>query len=182
MVCWARAKRKTCCSVLACTSSRWRLINSDGLTALNTVTINVQPDYDADGLSDDREAALGLNVLTARDAWGDTDGDGLTYIVELKRGTDPGDPDSDGDGRPDGQEVVDGSDPAVSDPPRPNVLSVWPISMTFEIDLSAPGQLPQATLEAFSNSPVSATFSTSTPWIDLDSTGGRHSRAGNGGD
>ena len=45
--------------------------------------------------------------------------------------------------------------------------------MTFEIDLSQPGQLPQATLEAFSTQPISATFSTLTPWIDLDSTGGQ---------
>ena len=69
--------------------------------------------------------------------------------------------------------MVDGSDPAVIDPPRPNVLSVWPLSMTFEIDLSQPGQLPQATLEAISHQPVNATFTTSTPWIDLDSAGGQ---------
>ncbi|MBI5565569.1 MAG: hypothetical protein HY870_11770, partial [Chloroflexi bacterium] len=148
-------------------------VNSDALSAIATVSINVLPDYDADGLSDDQEAALGLNALTERDAWSDADGDGLTYIVELKRGTDPNNPDSDGDGRSDGQEVIDGTDPVVADPPRPNVLSVSPLSMAFEIDLSAPGQLPQATLSTFSNQPVGATFSTSTPWIDLDSAGGQ---------
>ncbi len=63
--------------------------------------------------------------------------------------------------------------PATIDPPRPNVLSVWPLSMTFEIDLSQPGQLPQATLEAISHQPVNATFSTTTPWIDLDAAGGQ---------
>jgi len=148
-------------------------VNSAALSAITTVIITVQPDYDADGLSDEREAALGLNALTERDAWSDTDGDGLTYIVELKRNTDPNNPDSDGDGRSDGDEVADGSDPATLDSPRPNVLSVWPLSMTFEIDLSQPGQLPQTTLAAFSNLPVSATFSTSTPWIDLDSADGQ---------
>lgn len=148
-------------------------INSDGLLAATSTTITILPDYDADGLSDDREAALGLNALTERDAWSDTDGDDLTYLVELKRSTDPNNPDSDDDGRSDGQEVIDGSDPAVNDPPRPNVLSVWPVSMTFDIDLAAPGQLPQATLEAFSHQPVSVTFSTSTPWVDLDATGGQ---------
>lgn len=150
-----------------------RAQNSSGLTRTTQVTITVLPDYDADGLSDAQETALGLNPLTERDAWSDADGDGLTYIVELKRGTDPNNPDTDGDGRSDGQEVIDGSDPVTIDPPRPNVLSVWPVSMTFEIDLSAPGQLPQATLEAFSNQPVNATFSTSTPWIDLDAAGGQ---------
>lgn len=44
--------------------------------------------------------------------------------------------------------------------------------MTFDIDLSQPGQLPQAALEAISNQPISAMFTTSTPWIDLDSVGG----------
>jgi hypothetical protein len=148
-------------------------VNSDALTTSTTVVITVQPDYDSDGLSDDREAALGLNALTERDARGDVDGDGLTYIVELKRSTDPNNPDSDGDGRDDGDEVADGSDPATIDPAPVNLLNVWPVSMTFEIDLSAPGQLPQATLEAFSHQPISVTFSTTTPWIDLDSAGGQ---------
>ncbi|HEY4722665.1 MAG TPA: hypothetical protein VII92_12505, partial [Anaerolineae bacterium] len=147
--------------------------NSDGLTATTQVTIEVKPDYDGDGLPDDQEAALGLNALTERDAWSDADGDGLTYIVELQRSTDPNNPDSDGDGRPDGQEVIDGSDPATIDPQPVNVISVWPLSMTFNLDLSQPGQLPQATLEAFSHQPVNATFTTSTPWIDLDSAGGQ---------
>ncbi|NTU65257.1 MAG: hypothetical protein HGB05_18120 [Chloroflexi bacterium] len=58
--------------------------------------------------------------------------------------------------------------------PSPTLTcSVWPLSMAFEIDLSQPGQLPQAALEAISNQPNNATFTTSTPWIDLDSTGGQ---------
>ncbi|HZY41157.1 MAG TPA: dockerin type I domain-containing protein, partial [Anaerolineae bacterium] len=127
----------------------------------------------ADGFADDQEAGLGLNPLVQTDAYSDADDDGVTFIAEMNRSTDPANPDSDGDGRTDGQEVVDGSDPATIDPPRPNVLSVWPLSMTFEIDLAQPGQLAQATLEAMSNQPVNATFSTSTPWIDLDSVGGQ---------
>jgi hypothetical protein len=148
-------------------------VNSDGLMATTSVTVNIQPDYDADGLTDIQETALGLNPLTERDVRSDADGDGLTYLVERKRNTDPNSPDTDGDGRSDGQEVVEGSDPVVTDAAPANVLSVWPLSMTFEIDLSAPGQLPQATLEAFSHQPVNATFSSSTPWIDLDSAGGQ---------
>ena len=146
--------------------------NSAALTATTQITLEIKPDYDADGIPDDPEAGLGLNPLVQTDAYSDADDDGLTLIAELNRGTDPNNPDSDGDGRTDGQEVVDGSDPAVIDPPRPNVLSVWPLSMTFEIDLAQPGQLPQAALEAISHQPMTATFSTRTPWIDLDSAGG----------
>ena len=64
------------------------------------------PDYDADGIPDDQEAGLGLNPLIQTDAYSDADHDGLTFIAELKRGTDPALPDSDGDGRNDGQEVI----------------------------------------------------------------------------
>jgi hypothetical protein len=148
-------------------------INNAALSASTQITLEIKPDYDADGIPDDQEGGLGLNPLIQTDAYSDADSDGLTFIAELNRGTDPALPDSDGDGRIDGQEVIDGSDPAVNDPPRPNVLNVWPLSMTFEIDLSQPGQLPQAMLEALSNQPISATFSTSTPWIDLDSAGGQ---------
>ncbi|HZY42719.1 MAG TPA: dockerin type I domain-containing protein, partial [Anaerolineae bacterium] len=147
--------------------------NSAALTATTQITLEIKPDYDADGFADDEEAGLGLNPLVQTDAYSDADDDGVTFIAETNRSTDPNNPDSDGDGRTDGQEVIDGSDPAVNDPPRPNVLSVWPLSMTFEIDLAQPGQLPQATLEAISNQPINATFSTTTPWIDLNSAGGQ---------
>jgi hypothetical protein len=147
--------------------------NSAALVATTQITLEIKPDYDADGIPDDQEAGLGLNPLMQTDAYSDADGDGLTFIAELNRGTDPALPDTDGDGRTDGQEVIDGSDPAVDDPARPNVLNVWPLSMTFDIDLSQPGQLPQAMLEALSNQPINATFSTSTPWIDLNSAGGQ---------
>jgi hypothetical protein len=146
--------------------------NGAGLTATTQIALEIKPDYDADGFADDAEAGLGLNPLVQTDAYSDVDEDGVTFIAEMNRNTDPNNPDSDGDGRNDGQEVVDGSDPATIDPARPNVLSVWPLSLTFEIDLSQPGQLPQAVLEAISNQPVNATFTTSTPWIDLDSAGG----------
>ena len=146
--------------------------NSAGLTATTQITLEIKPDYDADGIPDDQEAALGLNPLVQTDAYSDADNDGLTLIAELNRGTNPNNPDTDGDGRTDGQEVIDGTDPAVVDPPRPNVLSVWPLSLTFNLDLAQPGQLPQAMLEALSHQPVSATFTTNTPWIDLNSAGG----------
>ncbi|HTP09264.1 MAG TPA: dockerin type I domain-containing protein, partial [Anaerolineae bacterium] len=147
-------------------------MNSAGLTATTQITIDVKPDYDADGIPDDQEAALGLNPLVQTDAYSDADHDGLTYIEELNRGTDPNNPDTDGDGRSDGQEVIDGSDPAVVDAPLPDVMSVWPLSMTFDIDLAQPGQLPQAMLEAISHQPITVTFSTTTPWIDLSSASG----------
>ena len=51
--------------------------NSDGAHGDDRqLRIEVKPDYDADGIPDDQEAALGLNALTERDAWTDSDDDG----------------------------------------------------------------------------------------------------------
>ena len=47
---------------------------------------------------------------------GDSDGDGLSDVIEVGLGTDPLNPDTDGDGLPDGLEVLDyGSNPHASD-------------------------------------------------------------------
>ena len=47
---------------------------------------------------------------TGQDA-GDSDGDGLSDVVEVGLGTDPFDPDTDGDGADDGYELISGTDP-----------------------------------------------------------------------
>ena len=61
--------------------------NSAALTATTQITLEIKPDYDADGIPDDQEAALGLNPLVQTDAYSDADDDGVTFIAEMNRGT-----------------------------------------------------------------------------------------------
>ena len=58
--------------------------------------------------------------VTGQDV-GDSDGDGLTDVIEVGFGTDPLNPDTDGDGADDGTEVANGTDPLV--PPDLSVSS-----------------------------------------------------------
>ena len=72
-------------------------------------------DTDGDGMTDDWEAAHGLdpgNASGADGAAGDPDGDGLSNVDEYQNGCDPQNPDTDGDGVGDGAEVARGSNPA----------------------------------------------------------------------
>ena len=55
-------------------------------------------DDDNDGMSDEYEAANGLNHLDGNDAAFDKDGDGLTNYSEFEQGTSPANADTDGDG------------------------------------------------------------------------------------
>ena len=50
--------------------------NSAALTATTQITLEIKADYDADGIPDDQEAALGLNPLVQTDAYSDADDDG----------------------------------------------------------------------------------------------------------
>jgi len=64
-------------------------------------------DSDNDGLTDEEERALGMNINSV-----DSDGDGLFDRMEIKvYKTDPLNPDTDGDGFLDGEEVKDGYNP-----------------------------------------------------------------------
>jgi len=75
-------------------------------TASTTVSVSLV-DTDKDGLTDDREKALGLMLDNP-----DTDGDGLSDGDEvLVYNTNPLNPDTDGDGFTDGSEVEKGYDP-----------------------------------------------------------------------
>lgn len=155
-----------------------RAVNSAGLTATAQVTVVVQPDYDYDGITDAQEAGLGLNPLTEGDVFSDADGDGLTYRAELRRGTDPNNPDSDGDGRSDGDEVIAGSDPRVVDSAPTPAMSVWPPALTFTVDLAMNAQLPQEALSVVYDNPpaggalLNVVITETLPWLDLSSTGG----------
>lgn len=85
------------------------LSNYDEVTnALGSVTDPWNPDTDGDGLTDHEEIhAYGTNPTRE-----DTDGDGLSDYDEIHvYGTDPRNPDTDGDGAEDGWEVRRGSDP-----------------------------------------------------------------------
>lgn len=73
----------------------------------NQRTVVIQPDSDADGLTDAEEIQLGTNPNDP-----DTDHDGLTDREEVRiYGTDPKNPDTDHDGMNDGDEVHSGRNP-----------------------------------------------------------------------
>ncbi|MBP8251629.1 MAG: hypothetical protein KAX40_04655, partial [Herpetosiphon sp.] len=146
--------------------------NSAGMSATTSMTLIVQPDYDGDLISDDQENSLALNPLTPVDVQSDADGDGLSWLVERNRETDPTKADTDGDGRSDSDEVANGSDPMAVDSEIPNLLTVAPLSMTFTIDLNKAGQLPQQTLEALSHISVPVTLTTDVDWLDFSDTNG----------
>lgn len=76
-------------------------------------------DADGDGVTDEREAELGLDP-----AVGDSDGDRLADGDELALGTDPAVPDTDGDRYLDGDEVTEGKDPL--DPASVIYTGGWP--------------------------------------------------------
>ncbi len=63
-------------------------------------------DSDADGLADGYEVDNDLDPLSASDSGTDPDGDGLTNLQESALGTDPNVADTDGDGLADGAEVT----------------------------------------------------------------------------
>ena len=146
--------------------------NSAGMSATTSITLIVQPDYDGDLISDDQENSLALNPLTPVDVQSDADGDGLSWLVERNRETDPTKADTDGDGRSDSDEVANGSNPMLVDSEIPNLLTVAPVSMTFDVDLNQNIQLPQQMLEALSHVSVPITLTTDVDWLDFSDTTG----------
>ncbi len=68
-------------------------------------------DQDLDGLPDWWEKKYGLDKDNPEDSKEDTDGDGLSNILEYQFNTDPNNPDTDGDGFNDGEEVSNGYNP-----------------------------------------------------------------------
>jgi hypothetical protein len=140
--------------------------NSAGQLATTTTTINVQGDYDYDGLSDAEEMALGMNLLDSKDVYSDADQDGLLWIVERSLGINPNSADSDGDGRSDTDEVLANTDPSSMDQPLPpDRLQVFPESLTFTVDLSKDTVLPQQIVSIFSRKPTAWTLTADVDWL-----------------
>jgi hypothetical protein len=85
--------------------------DQQGLSASDSVTITVKSDLDCDGMTDEYEAAYGMQEDNPYDAAFDPDQDGLINFDEAWYGTYPNDPDSDDDGFSDGFEVRMRSNP-----------------------------------------------------------------------
>lgn len=95
--------------------------------------IEVLPDLDADGLSEDEEDDLGTDPNSA-----DTDQDGIADGDEEGYGTDPVLPDSDFDGISDGDEIANGTDPLEATDPPPE---------TTDTGTTDTGTQPQETID-----------------------------------
>ena len=89
--------------------------NSPQDVHINQTELNT--DADDDGMPNYFELIYGFDSTNPDDAQGDADGDGLSNLSEYEAGTNPVHPDSDGDCRTDGDEVDQGSDPLVPNPP-----------------------------------------------------------------
>jgi hypothetical protein len=76
--------------------------------------------------------AIGWDLFTAAVGWAgasDADGDGLGFVREYRRGTDPTKADTDGDGYNDLEEVEDGTSPMTSDADGDGVSNADEIAM-----------------------------------------------------
>ena len=92
-------------------------------------TLPGKVDTDGDGLDDETEKALRLNLADPSDGLADLDKDGLTFAEEFKAGTNPNKADTDGDGIGDLEEILRGTDPTnPNDPPRVYVDTAPPKS------------------------------------------------------
>ena len=140
--------------------------NSAGLHAIATTIIQIEGDYDLDGISDREEIRGGLNPLVSIHRAPDADGDGLPLRMELRWGTNPNSADSDGDGRSDAQEIREGTLANQSDHPLPqDTLTVLPESIGFDADLSLDGPLPQRTIHVISREIAEWELSANVPWL-----------------
>ncbi len=75
-----------------------------------------RPDTDGDGMADGWEIINGFNPIDPADAALDSDGDGLSNLLEFQWGSDPWNTDSDSDGLSDGDEVnTYNTDPTLPD-------------------------------------------------------------------
>ncbi len=83
--------------------------DGDGLTDEQELALGLNiffTDTDGDGMDDRFEVEHNLNARSDADAWLDPDGDGLANIEEASLGTDPRNDDTDGDGVKDDADAV----------------------------------------------------------------------------
>jgi hypothetical protein len=142
-------------------------LSQSGLPTSFTIEHVVVPDYDGDGITDDREFQLELHPLDGRDAFTDRDGDGLSEIGEILYGLNRNSVDTDGDGRSDGDEVRLGSNPWAADAAPTATMEVYPASLNLEADLALDIPLPQDQLMVVWNAPGTRTWNVSSdvPWL-----------------
>lgn len=103
---------------IASDDSDYGLANAGQVKGVFSFDLSFPGDTDGDGLPDLWELKYGLdrNSTTGfNGAAGDPDNDGLTNLQEYLHGTNPLNPDTDGDGMPDGWEVANGLNPLVDD-------------------------------------------------------------------
>lgn len=111
--------------------------------------IDIFVDNDVDGMSDEFEAANGLDPTSPLDALQDPDADQLTNLVEFRNRTNPRNPDTDGDGTDDGSEVLLGTDPLdpASGGSNVSLVSLRLIPSFGSLTLNSFTALSQATLQ-----------------------------------
>jgi hypothetical protein len=109
-----------------------------------TTTINVVPDYDRDGLSNDYEQSYGINPLDRSDSAADPDGDGLQTLEEQQISSLPNSADTDGDGMNDGEELALGGSPTDANilPSATPALQVGAVSFGFNYRQGDPSPEP----------------------------------------
>jgi ligand-binding sensor domain-containing protein len=149
--------------------------DSQGLTATNTITVAVLPDFDGDGLSDDYELRYAvLNWWNADDAGADADGDGLSNLGEALWDTNPTLPDSDGDSVPDGEELAGGSSPNDPDSrPQPPELFVSATQLNFVAMFGGPNPAPEELLLISSTpAPLTWTVESDVSWLSVEPISG----------
>ncbi len=150
-------------------------VTANGQSDTASVTIQVLPDFDHDGMPNDWELTYQFNPLDPDDAFNDPDGDGLHNLGERQYGTHPRQPDTDGDGASDGAEVDAHTNPLDPDkkPAAGPVLQTGASAFGFTVQAGAPVS-DQKSFWITNAGAGSLNWSASSdvPWLQLNPAGG----------